>query len=57
MGFGIGLYVQQEPKCQHTGRGKAEMNGQTASSFANLTIPASGVLTLAPRDKEGDDDF
>ena len=35
----------------------ATLNGQTASSFANLTIPAGGVLTLAPRDKDGDDDF
>ena len=35
----------------------ATLNGQTASSFANLTIPTGGVLTLAPRDKDGDDDF
>ena len=35
----------------------ATLNGQTASSFTNLTIPAGGVLTLAPRDKDGDDDF
>jgi hypothetical protein len=33
------------------------LNGQSASSFANLTIPAGGVLTLAPRDSDGDDDF
>jgi hypothetical protein len=33
------------------------LNGQTASSFINLTIPANGVITLAPRDREGDDDF
>lgn len=33
------------------------LNGQTGSSFTNLTIPAGGVLTLAPRDSNGDDDF
>jgi len=36
----------------------ASLNGQTASSFTNLPpIPAGGVLTLAPRDRDGDDDF
>ncbi len=35
----------------------ASLNGQTASSFTNLIIPAGGVLTLAPRDRNGDDDF
>jgi len=35
----------------------ASLNGQTASSFSNLTIPAGGVITLAPRDSNGDDDF
>jgi hypothetical protein len=35
----------------------ASLNGQTASSFVNLTIPAGGVLVLAPRDQDGDDDF
>jgi len=35
----------------------ASLNGETASSFTNLTIPAGGVLTLAPRDEHGDDDF
>jgi hypothetical protein len=35
----------------------ASLNGQTATSFTNLTIPASGALTLAPRDRNGDDDF
>jgi hypothetical protein len=36
----------------------ASLNGQTASSFTNLPpIPAGGVLTLAPRDQNGDDDF
>jgi len=33
------------------------LNGQTASSFTNLAIPAGGVLTLAPRNRDGDDDF
>jgi len=33
------------------------LNGKTASSFTDLTIPAGGVLTLAPRDRNGDDDF
>jgi hypothetical protein len=33
------------------------LNGQTASSFTNLTIPAGGVLVLAPRNRIGDDDF
>ena len=35
----------------------ATLNGQTATQFTGLTIPASGVLTLAPRDQDGDDDF
>jgi hypothetical protein len=35
----------------------ASLNGQTASSFTNLTVPANGVMILAPRDKNGDDDF
>jgi hypothetical protein len=35
----------------------ATLNGDSASSFTNLTIPAGGVLTLAPRDSNGDDDF
>ena len=33
------------------------LNGQSGSSFKNLTIPAGGVLVLAPRDNNGDDDF
>jgi hypothetical protein len=33
------------------------LNGQTASSFTNLMIPAGGVLVLAPRNRDGDDDF
>jgi len=35
----------------------ASLNGQSASSFTDLTIPANGVITLAPRDSDGDDDF
>jgi len=35
----------------------ATLNGTSASSFTGLTIPANGVLTLAPRDSHGDDDF
>jgi hypothetical protein len=35
----------------------ATLNGQTASSFTNLMIPAGGVLVLVPRDSNGDDDF
>jgi hypothetical protein len=33
------------------------LNGQNASSFKNLTIPAGGVLVLAPRNQNGEDDF
>jgi len=33
------------------------LNGQTASSFTNLTILPGGVLVLAPRNRNGDDDF
>jgi len=33
------------------------LNGQTGCSFTNLMVPAGGVLTLAPRDRNGDDDF
>lgn len=32
------------------------LNGTTASTF-NVTIPAGGVVVLAPRDNDGDDDF
>ncbi|MBI4474827.1 MAG: hypothetical protein HY646_19300, partial [Acidobacteria bacterium] len=35
----------------------AALNGQSASSFTNLVIPAGGVLVMAPRDRNGDDDF
>jgi hypothetical protein len=35
----------------------AALNGTTSSSFKNLIIPAGGVITLAPRDSNGDDDF
>jgi hypothetical protein len=34
----------------------ARLNGQTASTF-NVTIPAGGVVTLAPRNSMGDSDF
>jgi hypothetical protein len=33
------------------------LNGTTASTFSPPTIPAGGVLELAPRNHEGDDDF
>ncbi len=33
------------------------LNGQTQSSFQDLTIPAGGVITLAPRDNQGDSVF
>ncbi len=33
------------------------LNGQTGSSFADITIPGHGVVTLAPRDTNGDSDF
>jgi hypothetical protein len=33
------------------------LNGQTGSSFQNIVIPPGGVVTLAPRDRDGDDDF
>ena len=33
------------------------LNDQTGSSFTNLTIPAGGVLTLAPRNSVGDSVF
>jgi hypothetical protein len=35
----------------------ATLNGQTNSSFVGITIPAGGVVTLAPLDKDGDSDF
>lgn len=35
----------------------ATLNRQTASSFTNLTIPAGGVLTVSPRDNNGDSRF
>ena len=34
-----------------------KLNGQSGSTFTNLNIPANGVLVLAPRDADGDDDF
>jgi hypothetical protein len=33
------------------------LNGQSGSSFTNISIPAGGVAVLAPRDADGDDDF
>lgn len=33
------------------------LNRQTASSFTDLTIPPGGVLTLSPRDSNGDSRF
>jgi hypothetical protein len=33
------------------------LNGQTNSSFTNISIPAGGVVVLAPRNGKGDDDF
>jgi hypothetical protein len=33
------------------------LNGKTASSFTGINIPPGGVAILAPRNKEGDDDF
>jgi hypothetical protein len=33
------------------------LNGLTNSSFINIVIPANGVVILAPRDVDGDDDF
>jgi hypothetical protein len=35
----------------------AKLNGESASSFKNLAIPAAGVLVLAPRNNQSDDDF
>jgi hypothetical protein len=35
----------------------ATLNGQTNSSFIGITIPAGGVVTLAPLDADGDSDF
>lgn len=33
------------------------LNGTTASSFTGINIPAGGVVVLAPRNQDGDDDF
>jgi hypothetical protein len=33
------------------------LNGVTASSFTNIAVPAGGVVILAPRNEDGDDDF
>jgi hypothetical protein len=34
-----------------------KLNGQFANSFSNLTVPARGVLVLAPRDSTGNSRF
>ena len=34
-----------------------KLNGQSANSFSNLTVPAKGVIVLAPRDSEGNSRF
>jgi hypothetical protein len=34
-----------------------KLNGQSAASFSNLTVPARGVLVLAPRDSTGNSRF
>lgn len=33
------------------------LNGTKGSSFTGINIPAGGVVILAPRDRDGDDDF
>ena len=33
------------------------LNGTNASTFSPVTIPAGGVIVLAPRNRDGDDDF
>ena len=35
----------------------AVLNGVTASTFANIPVPAGGVVVLSPRDKNGDSGF
>jgi hypothetical protein len=35
----------------------ATLNGESASSFTNITVPAGGVKVLAPRNSNGDTDF
>ncbi len=35
----------------------ATLNGTSANSFTNISIPAGGVVTLAPRDDNGDSRF
>jgi len=35
----------------------ATLNGQSGSSLTNITIPAGGVVTLSPRDSNGDSRF
>lgn len=36
---------------------EVELNNQTNSSFIGITVPAHGVVTLAPRDQNGDSEF
>jgi hypothetical protein len=36
---------------------RAALNGQTNNAFTNIVIPAGGVVSLAPRNTAGDDDF
>lgn len=36
---------------------RTAMNGVTASAFTNILIPAGGLVSLAPRNTLGDDDF
>lgn len=33
------------------------LNGQSGSSFTNLSVPPGGTLVLAPRNARGDSDF
>ena len=35
----------------------AKLNGQSGNSFTNITIPAGGVTSLAPRDSNGESRF
>ncbi len=34
-----------------------DLNGQSGSSFKNITIPGHGVFTLSPKDSNGDSNF
>ena len=35
----------------------ATLNGESKSSFTNILVPKGGVVTLAPRNWDGDSDF